>query len=163
MFLSNLSSTWYIGSRFENQAWNQTEHARPSGSAWWRKPSPSSPIGCSAEPSRARAIGSCHRASRTEHAQPPSRAKQTLRSVCSVWFQAWLWTVCLSGFRPNSCSYSSQFMYDADQKSSRFLGIGQSARGVKIVLILWPSEDTSCEFSRRSTVKIRIDDQISSE
>src|SRR2546423_4378120 len=30
---------------------------------------------------RARAIGSCHRASRTEHAQPPSRAEQTLRSV----------------------------------------------------------------------------------
>src|SRR5437762_12772282 len=63
------------------QAWNQTEHARPSGSAWWRKPSPSSPIGCSAEPSQARAIGSCHRASQTEYAQPPSRAEQTLRSV----------------------------------------------------------------------------------
>src|SRR5438270_4696686 len=30
---------------------------------------------------RARAIGSCHRASQTEYAQPPSRAEQTLRSV----------------------------------------------------------------------------------
>ena len=45
------------------------------------KPSPSSPISCSAEPSRAQAIGSCYQASRTKHAQPPSRAEQTLRSV----------------------------------------------------------------------------------
>ena len=33
------------------------------------KPSPSSPIGCSAEPSRARAARMGHRASRTEHAR----------------------------------------------------------------------------------------------
>jgi len=48
---------------------------------------------------------------------------------------------CLSAFRSNSCSYRNQFIYDAAQESSRFLGIGQSARGVKIVLILWSSED----------------------
>ena len=38
----------------------------------------------SVRPSRARATGSCHRASRTEHASHRAEPERTLRSVCSV-------------------------------------------------------------------------------